>query len=465
MSLATLLNRKIGLQFEVMPEPSGEALAELLVAFANSDGGTVLLGVTREGRITGNLLRDDAETSLGRALTLCKPAVTTEWQHFEDREGLVIAISVQRGSDTHTLADGRVMRRTNTGNEVLLGQQIGKLAATRATGNYEQEVVANAKREDLDDEVIGIYLTRRRSKMSRDARLTDDELLQGVGAITRDGKVTVAGLVLFGKNPEFFLPQVGLTYVRFPGTERLAGGHARYVNRKDFTGPLPRLLEDAWDELWRDLRKEAVVRGLVREEHYRLPQTAVREALVNALCHREYSVERRVEVHLFDNRLEITSPGKLPAWITLDNILYEHYSRNPRIVSALLEWKYIEELGLGIDQMFDVMQQAGHPIPDMREGDNSFSVVLWQADKASVPAIIQPLEVDPTLGLNERQFMALQHLARNERITNSTLRELCPRVSGETLRLDLAAMVDMGLLVRMGDRKGTYYILKQKTGK
>ncbi len=90
----------------------------------------------------------------------------------------------------------------------------------------------------------------------------------------------------------------------------------------------------------------AVVRGLKREEQWVYPPTAIREALVNAVAHRDYRLRGRgIEVRLFSDRLEISSPGGLPGFITLDNIVDEHFSRNPRIVSGLFQWGYIEELG------------------------------------------------------------------------------------------------------------------------
>ena len=116
-----------------------------------------------------------------------------------------------------------------------------------------------------------------------------------------------------------------------------------------------------------EMRGEAVVRGLQREDRYLYPTFAVREALVNALCHRDYKLTgRRVEVRQFDDRLEISSPGGLPGYMTLDNIVEEHFSRNPRLVNGLFEWGYIEQLGLGIDRMIEEMVQSGHPMPDLQ---------------------------------------------------------------------------------------------------
>lgn len=458
MPLATLLHRGIGQQLEVLPTPVADRLAETLVAFANGDGGTVLLGVDVQGRVTGELLLEDAENALRRALTQCRPLVRTDWQQFEDRAGVAVAITVPRSTELHSLADGRVLIRTHVGNEPLDGAKIGHLAATKASGDYEMETVAGAKRADLDAEVIQDYLHRRAARLGRDLGQSEDELLQAVGALNPAGQVTVAGMLLFGKDPQFFIPQSGLVYVRFIGTDpRGPGGLPGYSRREEFNGALARVVENVWAILLTELRGEAVVRGLKREDRHVYPLFAVREALVNAVCHRDYRLTgKRVEIRQFDDRLEINSPGGLPGYITLDNIVEEHFSRNPRLVNGLFEWGYIEQLGLGIDRMIEEMVQGGHPSPEFKPTPYSFTVVLKRGSGSAQPRTLP----EWAKGLNERQLRAIQYLQQYGRITNREYHELCPGLSPETLRLDLADLVEKGLVMKMGDKKGTSYILK-----
>ena len=458
MSLSALLRRGVGLQLEVMAEPSADLLAETLVAFANADGGTVLLGVDGTGRILGNLTPEDAEGLLRAALSQCRPIVRTEWQQFEDRDGLAVAIQVPRGTELHSLADGRVLVRAHTGNQVLDGAKISQLAATKESGDYETEPVAGATRADLSDEVIKDFLVRRTNRLGRDLGENEAEILSSIGALDAQGQPTVAGLLLFGKEPQFFMPQSGLIYVRFAGLEPRGGpgGLPGYSRREEFNGALAHVIERAWTLLLQEMRGEAVVRGLQREDRMLYPPFAVREALVNALCHRDYRLTgRRVEIRQFDDRLEISSPGGLPGYITLDNIVDEHFSRNPRLVNGLFEWGYIEQLGLGIDRMIEDMLQAGHPQPEFRATPYSFAVFLRRA----IGTAARPMP-EWQGRMNERQMRALQYLQQYSRITNRDYRELCSDVSPETLRLDLADLVDKGLVMKIGDKKGTYYILK-----
>lgn len=432
-----------------------EQLAQVLVAFANSDGGTVVMGVGENGEIDDSLMFEDVEDALRLALAQCRPAMRTEWQRSEGEGGQVVAIHVPRSTALHALQDGRVLIRSGAENRPLSGEQVTHLAATKSSGDFENEPVAGAKLEDLDPQIVSEYRAKRAERQRRPVTVDDTTLLVQAGAITSDGTPTVCGLLLFGHNPQAFLPQSGLIVVRFAGTEpRGPGGLPGYSRREEITGPLPQLIENAWQTVWEEMRVAAVVKELVREEKGEYPSFAVREALVNAVCHRDYRITgRRIEIRMFDDRMEVCSPGGLPGYVTLDNIVEEHFSRNPRLVNGLFQWGFIEELGLGVDRMIEDMVQAGHPPPEFKDSAYAFTVTLKN---------VRVRRAMPTWesNMNERQLRALEYIHENGRITNREYRNICPDVSTETLRLDLADLVDRGLLLKIGAKKGTYYILK-----
>jgi ATP-dependent DNA helicase RecG len=456
MELQGLFRRGPGLQLAFVPTPDPELLAETMVAFANTDGGTILIGLTPQGQPTENLLSEEIESGLQQALALCRPPVVTEWEQLEVPGGFVIGLRVPRSTELHALADGRVLVRSGAENRPLSGDAIRQLAATKSSGEFEAEPVPGATRADLDDEIISEYLRLRAERQRRPITQDREEILRQIAAVTAEGQPTVSGLLLFGRDPQVFLPQAGIIFVKFLGKEpRGPGGLPGYGRREEIGGPLPRMIERAWHVILEEMRVEAVVRGLKREERTEYPPFAVREALINAVCHRDYRLSgRRIEIRMFDDRLEVQSPGGLPGYITLDNIVEEHFSRNPRIVHGLFQWGFIEELGLGIDRMIEAMVQAGHPQPTFRATPYSFTVILQNiVERVSAPA---PWEGS----MNERQLRALQYIQAQGRITNREYRELCPHVSAETLRLDLADLVDRGILLKVGDKRGTYYILK-----
>jgi ATP-dependent DNA helicase RecG len=452
---ATPYERRPGQTLALMVEPEVELLAETLVALANSDGGTILIGVDDSGQATGQTYADEVEVALQAAVQECRPPVEARWHQAAAEEGLAFAIAVARSPELHSLADGRVLVRTGAENHPLSGDQIRQLAATKSTGDFEAEPAPGARREDFDDEVIAEFVAKWEERQHREWTRPVNELLLEVGALDENGRPTVAGVLMFARNPQAFLPQSGLTFVKFVGTlPRGEAGQPGYGRREEIGGPLARIIQRTWEVMGEEMRIGAVVTGLERQERTEYPVAAVREALVNAVAHRDYRLGgRRIEVRMFTDRMEITSPGGLPGFITVDNIVEEHFSRNPRIVAGLYQWGYIEELGLGVDLMIEEMVRAGHPPPKFRDTPYSFSVTLHNVrERAPLPAW--------TRTMNERQARALAYVEEHGRITNRDYRTLCPDVSTETLRLDLVDLVEQGILLKIGAKKGTYYIMK-----
>lgn len=437
-----------------LPDTSLLPLAESLVALANGDGGLIVLGVDRDGRPSGEIWDEEAELALREAAALCRPPVPSQFQSVELPAGRFIGIQVPRSLELHSMADGRVLVRRRDENRPLTGEEIRALAAARPTVDFETEPVPGAKPDDLDTEILREYLEKRKTRTGSHATSVS-QLMHEIGATVRDGNPTLIGLLLFGRTPQAFLPQSGVIFVRFSGTEpRGEDGGVGYVRRSELTGPVARIIERAWSIVFDEMRVGATVNGLEREELLEYPRFAVREALVNAVAHRDYRVAgRRIEIRMYADRLEIISPGGLPGYMTVDNLVEEHFSRNPRLVNGLFQWGYIEELGLGIDQMIEEMLQAGHPPPEFRATPHSFTVVLSnKRDRPNAPKW--------TRSMNERQTRAVNFVRESGSITNREYRQLCSDVSPETLRLDLADLVDRGVLLKIGSKKGTYYILK-----
>lgn len=449
-----MLKEKPGSRLAFLPAADIEPLAECLVALANGDGGVIVLGLDDNGRPTTPIWEEEAEGALRKAAGLCRPPVPTTWQPVETRSGVLIGLHIPRSTELHALDDGRVLIRSGTQNRPLSGDEVRDLAASKNTAEYETEIVPGARPDDLDTDIVRDYLSRREE---RGAPRTLDvaELLYEIGATNREGEPTTIGVLLFGKKPQLFFPQSGITFVRFPGTEpRGEDGGIGYGRRDEITGNLARVIERAWNIIFEEMRVGATVNGLERAELLEYPRYAVREALVNAVAHRDYRIRgRRIEVRMYADRLEIISPGGLPGYMTLDNLVEEHFSRNPRLVSGLFQWGYIEELGLGIDQMIEEMTQAGHEPPEFKATPHLFTVILYnKRERAPVPKW--------TKSMNERQARALTFVRENGSITSRDYQQLCPDVTAETLRLDLKDLVDRGILLKIGSKKGTHYILK-----
>lgn len=431
------------------------AIAEGLTALANAGGGLIVLGLAEDGQLAAPIWEDEAEGAFRQAIAACQPPVMAQWQRLEWGRERLTGIRVARSEELHALTDGRVLVRHGLENRPISGDELRQLAASRSTGDYEAEIVPGARREDFDPDVLAEYLAKRQERGA--ARIDSVEnLLFEIGALNRDGQPTVGGVLLFGRNPQAFLPHSDVVFVQFTGQAPgdMDGGGVGHGPRQEFNGPLARIIEQTWNTVWKSMHLGARIPGLTREEITEYPGFAVREAIINAICHRDYRIKgRRVEIRKYSDRLEVISPGGLPGFMTLDNLVQEHFSRNPRLVNSLYYWGYIEELGLGIDRMIEEMVNYGHPPPTFRATPYSFTVTLTNMGRESVtPRWAQ--------NMNDRQAQALEFVRQQGSITNGEYQRLCEGVSAETLRRDLADLVTRGILLKIGSKKGTYYILK-----
>ncbi|HHX43730.1 MAG TPA: hypothetical protein GX714_07050 [Chloroflexi bacterium] len=458
MNVHSLLTQRPGPMLVFVPEADAEHLAQCLVALANSAGGTIILGADERGRVYDDA-GDEHEPVIGRALQMLQPPLRLddlpEVFSEETAHGRITTVVVRPASYQLSVGGRDVYVRVGATNLLLSPEQAAGAMEVREPRAFEDEVVPGATLADLDDDVIDEYQRNRLRRGPRGEALTHTELLREAGAVDVVGRVTRVGLLLFGRQPHQFLPQVGVVIVRFRGTSmhETVTANERYARRVEVVGPAARLVERTWEVLFEEISRDPVVQGLQRRETYAYPPEAVREAVVNAICHRDYRiVGQRIEIRLFDDHMEIMSPGGLPGHITLDNILDEHYSRNPRLVRGLYYWGYIEELGQGVDIIYEAMRREHHPPPEFRDTGRTFTVSLSNT--------VDDIELQYGEQFNPRQVRVLRFLASHEKITNRDYQQLCPDVTPETLRLDLRDLVEKGILLKIGANRGTYYVRK-----
>jgi ATP-dependent DNA helicase RecG len=314
--------------------------------------------------------------------------------------------------------------------------------------------------DDLDPAHIQAYCDelKRRQPGSALVRLTQEELLARVGAIGDAAKCqpTLTGILLFGRDPQQFYPSYTITFLHFAGLSAGAPGSGEplYLDNREFRGTLPAMIEAARATIYEKLGKRAVLDGFVRQDVPEYPEFAYREAIVNAISHRDYSLQGSfIQVRLFADRLEVQSPGGLGGHLTVDNIVYEQYTRNPHIVRLLEQQGYVERRGLGVDQMIRSMSEAGHHPPIFENRGSSFWVTL----KSGPPARRLP---DLThLGLSDRQARAVEYLYTHGRITNRDYQQEFG-VSERTALYDLQGLVEAGLALPVSSGRGRYYLLR-----
>jgi ATP-dependent DNA helicase RecG len=316
--------------------------------------------------------------------------------------------------------------------------------------------------DDLDPGQIESYREElsRRHPGSPLIRLSMEDLLARVGAVGGKGnRPTLTGILFFGREPQYFYPSFSITFLHFAGTATSQAGRDAplYLDNREFRGTLPAVVDAARSTLFEKLGKQAVMDGFVRQDLLEYPEFAYREAVVNAVSHRDYRLEGSfVQVRLFSDRLEVQSPGGLGGNLTVDNIIYEQYTRNPHIVRLLEHYGYVERRGLGIDLMIRTMRQAGLEPPTFENRGTSFWVTL----KGSHPGPSISVSEMERLGLNERQVQALHYLHAHGRITNREYQQEFG-VSERTALYDLQGMVEADLVLPVSSGRGRYYILRE----
>jgi ATP-dependent DNA helicase RecG len=204
------------------------------------------------------------------------------------------------------------------------------------------------------------------------------------------------------------------------------------------------------------LSKRAVIEGFVRQDLLEYPESACREAIVNAVAHRDYALDGSfIQVRLYPDRLEVQSPGGLGGHLTVDNMVYEQYTRNPHLVKLLEELGYVERRGLGVDQMIRAMVNAGLNPPLFEDRGSSFWVTLRGGSSA------RPLPDLSGYNLNERQVEAVLYLHTHGRLTNRDYQREFD-VSERMALYDLQGLVDAGLALPVSSGRGRFYILREK---
>jgi ATP-dependent DNA helicase RecG len=372
------------------------------------------------------------------------------WLQFGDQESMTVKALTRGWVQT---SDGRLLVRAGPTNRALVGDELLRFVRERATDPVEDEPVPGSSLDDLRPELMRQFI-RARMKRSRPNLWT---AARDLGLLTGDGKVRLAALLMFGKNPQHQFRRFGIVMSRFEGS---VDGAARLRDRRELTGPLPLLVAQADQQIYNEMRRDAVVRGLVREEVPEYPPVALREALVNAVGHRDYSLRgAAVEVRLYDDAVEVESPGTLAGYVTVENLREAQYSRNERIMDALQRLGLVEEAGQGIDRMIAEMEDALLAPPQFEERSAAFVVRLRGG---SVFAAEDRLWISQfgQLDLSADAKVALVYARRMGAITNEQLRSLRP-LDREASRETLQDLVARGLLKVFGRGRGTGYRLSE----
>lgn len=253
------------------------------------------------------------------------------------------------------------------------GENLRLLEYSKGLRRYEDECNPDVTMEDLDADLLAVYKRKLSASL-----LSDESVLTARGFIKiKNGKkmLTNAAVLLFAQNVLQFIPHCRVRITRYQGTQREPGTSLNIIKDVNYDFPIPRLLEKVRGFISTSLREFTTLNTNTSlfETAPEYPEFAWTELIVNALTHREYAMEGAyVQINIFDDRMEVISPGALPSIVTVENITYTRSSRNPRISRALSDLGWVKELNEGVPRIYSEMENAMLSAPEYTEPDNRY---------------------------------------------------------------------------------------------
>lgn len=440
-------------------------LRENAVAFANASGGTLILGIREERDGTGTVLGcagHDLDALRRMVYGGTRPPLTVDFVEIEVDEGVLVTMVVPKSPATHATSDGVRYRRVGRDNQIVYPEQDAAIAVSKG----EDYSAAPAPEAGLDA-VDGVEVARLRNWLERHnpdsglRNLEDPALLRKLG-LTRDhgGSTvsTVAGLLLVGRKGVLneLLPQQEVVFLRFGQEDDTTPVQQAYMK-----APVLKAIDKVWD-----LVEPHNAVTMVRDAFFETPvpsypEDVVREALLNALMHRDYTRGDPVQVRLYTDRLEVGSPGGFIAGITPDNILtHEPARRNPLLAEVFQHLGVVNRAGLGVDRMYRRLLSYGKLPPVYPEQPGAVVVELHNHTFDEPMATLVGRKAKAGHGWRLEELIVLHYLRSHDRVSTPEAAKLLQKPQEKAAK-DLARMEGV-FLERIGTGRGTYYQLSQE---
>jgi ATP-dependent DNA helicase RecG len=449
---------------------------ETMSAFANGTGGTILFGLTdktfRPVKGFDAQRVHDAVSNAVRSKLTPHPSVELSVEEFEGVRVVRADVEELPYFDKPCFvaakgAYGGSYIRIGEGDHKLSEYEVSQLRDNRIQPGYDREPVENGNQDILHTQAVDNLLAKARARTPAAFSGVEPRIALKRLNVTHDSarraRPTLAGLLALGVYPQEFYPQLNVTFVAVPGTslgEVDAGGVA-FTDNQSFNGPIPSLINASVDAVRRNSNRAAIISAEGRRDVYDYPDVAVREAMTNALMHRDYSPYARgiqVQMELYSDRLEIRNPGGLYGGVRVEELgrVFTSSSRNAALAKLLEEVEMprtgasvCENRGSGIARMAYAMQRAGKPAPEFRVTPTSVTVILRLAPAPSVPdtppranECVDVSEVNMASDSREEQLIELLARGRDPVTSQRVQDALC--LSQSAANRLLRHMIDSG---------------------
>lgn len=367
-------------------------LSDTLCAFANADGGTVAIGISdKHRRIEGvDYYVEQLNDLLRTPIDFCNPTipVTTEMVECINCEGKpdhVLLMHIEASPLFHANQADDAFIRVGDKSKKLNFEDRMALMYAKGVRYYEDEPVADASIEDLDLDFVRDYCKKIGYSKSPEEYLRENKKY----ITEKDGKenVSVAAILLFGKNPQNFFPRAFIRFIRYDGTEAKVGKDMNVIKDVIFEGRILDQVEKAVDFIKIQMKEKTYLGHdgiFVTEEEY--SEFVRTEIVVNAAAHRDYGIKGTdIQIKMFDDRLEVDSPGTFAGMVKKENIRYTHFSRNPKIAAFLKDYGYVKEYGEGVDRMCRELEAIGLPDPVFNNSTFILKTTVMSASYQKLP--------------------------------------------------------------------------------
>lgn len=414
-----------------------------ICGFANAQGGQIFIGKDDIGNVVDvedyKRLMDEIPNKIKNNM-----GITAEVNLLQEDGKHYIEIIVQPYSVPISLR-GRYYYRSGSVKQELTGTSLNEFLLKRSGLTWDEVTEPRATFDDIDERSFRMYLemSKEKDRLPDVEGLTVEEIFDKL-RLTKNGELTRAAIILFGKDPRRFSTNTFVKIGRFKGDADL-----RFQDVEE--GNLIILLKNVLERLdHKYLTRSIEFKGMLRLEHSEYPIPALREMLLNALVHRKY-MGSFIQIRVYDDKITIWNDGALPEEITLESLKHVHSShpRNPLIADVCFKGGLIDSWGRGTVRIIETCKEAGLPEPELTERDGGFLVTLFK-DNLTEEQLVK-------LGLNARQIKAVQYVKEKGRITNKEYQEI-NEVSKRTATNDLSDLVEKyQLFKQLGASVSTYY--------
>ena len=419
-------------------------IVETVAAFATSAGGKVEIGVDPSGKRVGVELGSGTLEQLANSIKQNTdppqyPSITFEG----DECSAVIVIAVEASPIKPVMAYHRPIKRVGRSNQFLSREETHRLLENTTGRSWDSLPCRGLSLDGIDRQAVMDFLRRS----GQETEIDTQNALTSLKMLTPDGLCNSAAL-LFARSPQQFIVEAQVKCARFLGSTSV-----EFQDERTLDGTVFHQLDETMAFVTRNTRQAIVITGRPERDIVpEYPAEAVREAIINAICHRDYAMVGTVQVRIYDDRLEVWNPGTLPSGMTVDQLYREHPShpRNPNLAAALHRARVIEHWGTGTLRIVQACEARGMPRPEFIAEGFTFIVRFTKPpEEARIPLGIS---------LNDRQKQALEYVREHGSISTAVYQEVTGVRKRQAVN-DLNELVAAGMVARVGSGPQTRYAL------